>query len=105
MVLLQDAAYIEKQRQLIYDPQAARAASNTDDSLDASTDEASTDEAFGDSSAAASSPNLGGMSIHADDYRKLKQWKDTVGAQTFQQLHQRIDRCALEPAVPKLDAC
>ena len=39
--------------------------------------------------AAVSQPNV---PIKGEDYQRLKQWKDAVGAPTFSQLHTRRDR-------------
>ena len=81
---MQDAAFIEQQRRLVYFPEATP--------TDASPEESS-DAAPLESTVAAAAPAVDGA-IRADDYQRLKKWKDAVGAQTFNQLHQRLDRCA-----------
>ncbi len=71
--LLQDAAFIEQQRLMVY-------------SADSTVSHQS------DSSAAAAEASQS-VSIQMEDkYQKLKQWKDAVGAPTFSQLHCRRDR-------------
>lgn len=79
---IQDAAFIEQQRRLVYFPEATP--------TDASPEESS-DAAPLESTVAAAAPAVDGA-IRADDYQRLKKWKDAVGAQTFNQLHQRLDR-------------
>lgn len=38
--------------------------------------------------------------MKGEDYQRLKQWKDAVGAPTFAQLHYRRDRWANLPVMP-----
>ena len=64
---LQDAAFIEQQRQKV-----DSTASDQGDKHDA--------------------PVPVNAPIKGEDYQKLKQWKDAVGAPTFSQLHARRDR-------------
>jgi len=71
--LLQDAAFIEQQRLMVY-----------------SDDTAASHQGNGSAAAAEASQSI---SIPKEDkYQKLKQWKDAVGAPTFSQLHYRRDR-------------
>lgn len=67
---IKDAAFIEQQRQMVYSivPQL---------------------DSAGDGDAAVSQPNV---PMKGEDYQRLKQWKDAVGAPTFSQLHTRRDR-------------
>ena len=46
-------------------------------------------DSAGDGDAAVSQPNV---PMKGEDYQRLKQWKDAVGAPTFSQLHTRRDR-------------
>ena len=75
-VLLQDAAFIEQQRIMVY----------SDDSADSAASHP------GDGSAAAAEASQSVSIQKEDKYQKLKQWKDAVGAPTFSQLHYRRDR-------------
>lgn len=71
--LLQDAAFIEQQRLMVY-----------------SNDSAASHQ--GNDSAAAVEASQSVSIQKEDKYQKLKQWKDAVGAPTFSQLHYRRDR-------------
>lgn len=70
---IQDFAFIEQQRQLVFGNQttASQAAADNDDD---------------DTETQVDAP------IKGEDYQKLKAWKDAVGAATFSQLHARCTR-------------
>ena len=68
-ILLQDAAFIEMHRRRIYSTQPVD-----------------------QSESASAEPSTDTMPIAADDYQRMKQWKDAVGAGTFSQLNARLDR-------------
>lgn len=72
---LQDFAFIEQQRQLVFGQQAEASQSASDSSVAAQAD----------------------APIKGEDYQKLKAWKDAVGAPTFSQLHRRCTRCCDAP--------
>ena len=77
--LLQDAAFIELQRQQVFTSQAA-----------------SSDQAPDVAMAAQ-----GDTQIRGEDYQKLKMWKDLVGAPTFSQLHTRVSRYIPRTMLPQ----
>ena len=68
--VLQDFAFIEQQRQLVFGKQAESSQSAADSTVAAQAD----------------------APIKGRDYQKLKAWKDAVGAPTFSQLHRRCTR-------------
>lgn len=71
-IVLQDAAFIEQQRQMVY---SAASASGPKDEAHLHAAEVPVN-----------------TPVKGEDYQRLKQWKDAVGAPTFSQLHTRRDR-------------
>lgn len=68
---LQDFAFIEQQRQLVFGSPTRGSWSTTNHKVETQED----------------------APIKGEDYQKLKSWKDAVGAPTFSQLHARCTRC------------
>ena len=85
---LQDAAFIEQQRLMVYST-----APGSSQAGNAALPAAEVQSA----AQALSAPS--GVHIKGEDYQRLKQWKDAVGAPTFAQLHYRQDRWANLPVI------